>query len=255
MNGGIKTAWLGRRLEYFDELASTNTYLKENAGRLPHGAAVIAGKQTGGKGRLGRVWQDDGTGLALSVLLHGQKPENMTLLPLIAGVAVLSAVEKLTGLPISLKWSNDVLIEARKLCGILCESRISRDGAFAVVGMGVNLNQDREYFERLGLVYATSLKIATGKNFDAFETAAAILNELEPLLETFEKFGFSAIGQTYKSRCITLGKDVRVIINGVERTGKAVDIADDGGLICETGGKTEIIRAGEASVRGLYGYT
>lgn len=250
----LDTVWLGKKQEYFDELDSTNLYLKEHAEKLPHGAAVIAKRQTQGRGRLGRSWKQGGDSLALSVLLHGVNAEKLLALPLAVGVAVASALEKLCGIQPSLKWSNDVLCEGRKLCGILCESRIAGDKAFTVLGMGVNLSGSRKDFELLNLVYATSLELATGKSFGNFEVAAKICNELEPVLEKFEKNGFGCIREEYKRYCVTLGREVRVVCDGGERQGRAVDIGDDGSLICEIGGETVSIHAGEASVRGIYGY-
>lgn len=250
----LDTLWLGRNQEYFDELDSTNLYLKEHADGLPHGAAVIAKRQTQGRGRLGRSWAQGGGDLALSFLLHGIDAEKLSVLPLVTGVAVASALEKLCGITPALKWSNDVLCEDRKLCGILCESRLSGRKAFAVLGIGVNLSGSREDFELLDLVYATSLKLATGKSFGIFEVAAKICNELEPVLENFEKNGFDSIWEEYKRYCVTLGREVRVVRDGQELQGRAVDIGGDGSLICEIGGETVSIHAGEASVRGIYGY-
>lgn len=254
MSSGLKTAWLGQSFEHFDELGSTNTYLKENARRLPHGAAISAERQVAGKGRLGRSWQHDSASLAMSFLLHGQNPNDMPLLPLVSGVAVMKALEVLSEEKFGLKWSNDVLYNGKKICGILCESRISGTDAFAIVGIGVNIAQSREDFDRLGLVYATSLKLATGKFFEILPVAYEILNQFEPVYENFKKNGFSAIMSEYKENCVTLGKEICVTINGSEFFGVAKNIAEDGGLICESGGEKVIIRAGEARVRGLYGY-
>lgn len=254
MSIDFETEWLGKSLEIFDELGSTNTYLKEHADKFPHGAAVIAKRQIQGRGRLGREWQQSGgENLALSVLLHNVDPKILPVLPLIAGVAVTSALNKLCGISTVLKWSNDVLLEGRKLCGILCESRIA-EKSFAVIGIGVNLSGGAEDFERLGLVYATSLKLATDKNYGIFEVAAKICRELEPILENFAKNGFDDIREEYKRRCVTLGREVCVDCNGKKRNGKALDIGADGSLICELDGERVSIHAGEASVRGLYGY-
>lgn len=252
----LNTMWLGKNQKYFDELDSTNTYLKEHALELAHGTVVIARRQTQGRGRLGRVWRqnESGKNLALSVLLHGADTEKMAAVPLATGVAVATALKKLCGINLGLKWSNDVLFEDRKLCGILCESRITADKAFAVLGIGVNLSGVRKDFELLDLVYATSLELATGKSFDFFEAAAAICNELEPVLDDFGENGFASIRERYKEYCVTLGKEVRVVCAGTERHGKALDIGADGSLICDISGETVSVNAGEASVRGIYGY-
>lgn len=254
MSGILKTAWLGKTFLCFDELDSTNMYLKQHAAELPHGSAVIAKRQTAGRGRLGRSWQDGKDSLALSVLLHRQDVGRLSLLPLVAGVAVASALEALTGEAFKLKWSNDVLYEDKKISGILGESRISKDGAFAVIGMGANLKQSRRDLDGLGLVYATSLQLATGKIFEVLPVAYEICGKLEPLLEELQENGFASIRESYKKYCATLGQKVRVITGDAEQTGTAVDIAEDGGLVFETGGELVTVRAGEASVRGLYGY-
>ncbi len=258
MKDFLRTQWLAKSFQYFDEIDSTNTYLKQHAGELPNGAAVLAARQTAGRGRLGRAWQDNGKpSLALSVLLHKQTVENLSLLPLLAGLAVRRALEKLTGLGLQLKWSNDVLLENQKLCGILCESRIQAGdsfGAFAVVGIGVNLEQTRDEFDLLDLVYATSLKLATGKSLEILPVAAEILYEFEQILDIFEKNSFEALREEYKNSCITLGREVRIISGNNEQIGMAVDIGKDGALICEIDGRLVNINAGEASVRGIYGY-
>lgn len=249
------TMWLGKSLEYFDELNSTSSYLKDNAVRLPHGAAAIAKRQTQGRGRLGRDWsQSSGDNLALSVLLHDADIKLLSALPLAVGVAVASALEGLCGITLALKWSNDVLFENRKLCGILCESRINAGKAFAVIGIGVNLSGSDEDFERLNLVYATSLKLATGKSFEVFRVASEICCKMELILENIEKNGLGCILEEYKRYCVTLGKEVRIVCDGAEQRAKALDIGEDGSLICEVGGKVISVNAGETSVRGIYGY-
>lgn len=252
---GLKTTSLGRHWRHFEVLDSTNDYLKENAPGLPHGAAVTASSQTAGKGRLGRRWSaEPGESLALSVLLRGWRPEELGPLPLVAGLAVCEGVEALCGIPCAVKWSNDVLTGNRKLCGILCESRMAGAGADAVVGIGVNLHQTGDALARLGLVYATSLFLATGKRYGAPETAAAVLNALEPLLETCRGEGFGALRERYRGRCVTLGRTVRVCRDGVEREARSVDVAPDGALLCVLDGEIQAVHAGEVSVRGLFGY-
>lgn len=253
---GLSTRVLGRDWRHFDSLPTTNDYLKDNADRLPHGAAVTAGRQTAGKGRLGRRWESAaGCGLALSALLHGWPPADMALLPLLAGLAVSEAVDDLCGVRSGVKWSNDVLLGDRKLCGILCESRLSSAAGFAVVGIGVNLLHTQADFTRLGLVYATSLFLATDKLYGPDAVAAAILNHLEPVLDQFRTDGFEPLRTRYRERCVTLGRPVRVTLDGAAYTGDALDIAADGALLCRLDGLGERpVHAGETSVRGIYGY-
>jgi BirA family biotin operon repressor/biotin-[acetyl-CoA-carboxylase] ligase len=249
----LTTSWLGRGLEFFDEIDSTNEYLKREAHGLPHGAAVIATKQNAGKGRAGRGWQSGG--LMTSFLLHGLDPQRISALPLVAGLATVKALEKLTGLRgFDLKWSNDVLCGGQKLGGILCESRISGSSAFAVTGIGVNISQTREELESLGLVYATSIKTATDESPEILALAHAIFNEFEPLFEIYAEAGFEPLKRSYKKRCVTLGREICVTSGKISLKGIASNITGEGGLVLDTRDGVVVVTAGEASVRGLYGY-
>jgi len=257
---GLTTSCFGRSFLHLDEVDSTNNYLKTHAATLPHGTAVAAKRQFGGKGRMGKSWsavEDDGHSLAFSLLLRDSIcAEDLTLLPLLTGIGVCRAVAQMSGCAPKIKWSNDVLLEDKKLCGILCESRLlPGEPLFAVLGMGVNLLQTREEFDRLALVYATSLLLATKKCYAPLPTAARILSELEPVWDTYKSRGFAALKAEYLQLCITIGRQVRILRDGQSVEALAQDIADDGSLIC-TGadGKTLLVSAGEASVRGVYGY-
>ena len=251
LNAG--TAFLGRNAVWFDELDSTNAWCRENS--PAHGTAVIAGCQTAGRGRSGRGWEAaPGSSLLLSLALRGWPVGRLGALPLVCGLGVCRALCALCGSGFSLKWSNDILFGAKKVCGILCESVLRGQSASAVMGIGVNLTQTAREFESLGLVYAASLESATGKKIENFALAAEICRQMEPLLLELLRNGYSSLREEYKRRCITLGKEVRVITDGHERIGFARDIGGDGCLVCEIGGALVNIYAGEASVRGIYGY-
>jgi BirA family biotin operon repressor/biotin-[acetyl-CoA-carboxylase] ligase len=252
---GLTTESLGRNYIRFDSIGSTNDYLKENADTLPHGTVATAAVQTGGKGRLGKSWQDaPGDCLALSVLLRGFLPSELSLLPLVTGVAVAYALEEACGVTCGLKWSNDVLLGEKKVSGILCESRMAGDGSFAVAGIGINLRQTWEDFSRLGLSYAASLYSVTGKLPEEEKTAVSVLNHLERCLSLYKADGFAALLPRYRALCVNLGRGVRVTLHGAEREGVAIDVAPDGALLCEIDGVIHAINAGESSVRGIYGY-
>lgn len=253
---GLATSWLGRHYQHLAEVDSTNDYLKERADSLPHGAVVTADLQTKGRGRRGKSWVAlPGQSLAMTALLHHWKLEEMGRLPLIAGLAVAEGLEQLCGISCQIKWSNDVLLGGQKLCGILCESRIARHQGFAVVGIGINLRQQQQELHDLGLVYAVSLFSVTGKYFGAEDVAAAVLNQLELLLEQYSAEGFGPILALYRRRCVTLGQTVRVLWEDREQLGTALDIGEDGSLLCNIDGKVRSVVAGEASVRGIYGYS
>lgn len=245
-----RALWCGKNFILLDEVDSTNTYLKR--GDFPDGTAVIALRQTAGKGRTGRVWTDaePGQALFLSVLFHSMKAEDMGFLPLLCGLAAANTLGK----GAAIKWPNDLLIGEKKVCGILCESRIIGSEISAVCGIGLNLSQTQEYFTENGLPHGTSLYLSCGEKRTVLQAAAMILDELEPMLEQYRREGFAPFMKEYTRRCITVGRQVQVLRAGESLTAKAVGITPDGSLLCEKGGETFPVRAGEASVRGLYGY-
>lgn len=253
---GLTTAYLGRCWQHHAVLTSTNTFCKQAAQQLPHGAIITAQQQTEGKGRLGRQWHDPaGKGLALSVLLKQQIPEQPTALPLVVGLSAAEAIQALCGVSCQLKWSNDLVLAQKKVGGILCESRISAHNSFAVVGIGINLQQTQKDFDRLALAYATSLALVTGKQYAPAAIAAAILNHLEPRLEQLFQEGFAPrLREQYRAVCVTLGKHVHIQhADGTQSSGTAVDIDTDGALLCASGGEIRRITAGETSLGGMCG--
>ena len=200
---------------------------------------------------------DSGQNRALSFLLKDARIEDMGLLPLLCAIAVRRAVKALCDADAQIKWPNDMILKGKKLCGILCESRImagQESGLCAVCGIGINLTQEQQAFDALGLPHATSLKLGTGQVFTPEEVTAAILEQFSQVYEQYRAEGFPRILPEYREGCITLGKQVRVIRDGETKEGTALDITTDGELLCRIDGEEQIIRSGEASVRGLYGY-
>lgn len=235
---------------HLKEVRSTNDYLKQ--GDFPDGTAVIADRQTAGKGRQGKNWSGApaGQALYLSVLLHSMKVEDMGFLPLLCGLAVCRTL----GRDAFIKWPNDVLLDKKKICGILCESKIQGQNVSAVCGMGLNLAQPAQFFAENNLPHATSLFASTGEIRDPVQAAAMILEQLDPILWVYQEKGFAPFLAEYESRCLTLGQQVRVLYDGETVVAQAVRIDRDGALLCRRDGVAFTVRAGEASVRGLYGY-
>ena len=251
---GLATQVFARRVIRLPQTDSTNRYLKEHASSLPHGALCYTGNQTAGRGRLGRSWiVPADRSLALSLLLRPAQPP---VLPAVCGWAVARALRRHTGGDFRIKWPNDIICGGRKVCGILCEGILSRDGGCTVAGIGINLLQGENDFAQAGLPYATSVRIETGVTLTLDETAAAVMNELEPLWLLCRSQGFGTLRGDYESCCVTVGQTVRVLSpdGAVRCCGVAKGIAEDGGLLVESDGVLERIVAGEASVRGLYGY-
>lgn len=214
----------------------------------PEGTVVVADEQTAGRGRLGRAWvSDPGSGLWCSVLVRMPAVEGRGLLPLLAGVAVVEAVRR-HGVTAALKWPNDVVIDApaldggpgpRKLAGILAES----DGADAVVlGIGVNMSQSAA---DLPVSAATSL-LVEGARVDRTELLVDLLTVLHSGIAGLRQQGAGFAMDAYREHCLTIGRDVTVVLpGGGELVGRAVGVGDDGQLHVRTAEKTVSVAAGD----------
>lgn len=221
-----------------ETVGSTNDYMKQNA-PWEHGDRVIARRQTAGRGRRGRSWSAEG-GIAFTVYLES---ETALSLPAVAAVAAGEVLEKETGLTVGIKWPNDLIVNQRKIGGILAETV----GDGYLIGIGINLAGDRPFFDRLALPYATSVQAETGQIPDGIRLADAVCDALPARLSE----GWQ---QEYRRRSVTLGNTVRVLTASGDYTARAIDLTPAGELIVERDGETAVVRSGEVSVRGLYGY-
>ena len=246
----LKTKVIGQRIKYVNSTDSTNNECKRLEDKTD-GTLVIADAQTAGKGRLGRVWESPhGSGIWMSILLKPDVSlESVSQITLVTGMAVCRAV----GIDAMIKWPNDVVIDGKKICGILTEmsAEIERIN-YVICGIGINVNTP-SFPEELQ-DKATSLFVETAKKHEREKIAADVLNEFEKLYNVFTEKGFSFLADEYRKMCVTLNKDVRVIYRNNELTGKAVDIDDSGNLIVETENGQITVHSGEVSVRGIYGY-
>lgn len=236
-----------------DSVDSTNDELKRRAQAGERGPlAVIADAQTGGKGRRGRSFQSlAGKGLYLSVLLRPQAPlDQVSQLTAWTAVAVSRAVEAVSGVGPSIKWPNDVLVEGKKLCGILTELVEGR----VIIGMGVNLTQTAHDFGPELQDKAVSMA-QLGAAVDRNALTRALLEELEAMLAAFPA-GREEYLQEYRRRCVTLGREVRLVGPGGETPATALDIDDSFALrVRLADGREEAVSSGEVSVRGVLGYS
>jgi BirA family biotin operon repressor/biotin-[acetyl-CoA-carboxylase] ligase len=218
-------------LHLLAETPSTNDEVLELArGGAPHGTTVLARRQTSGRGRLGRTWESrPGDSLCLSVLVRpGPSPRAPGALTLAAGLAVHRALTALTSLPLHIKWPNDILWEDKKLCGILTESG-STSGRldYAVIGIGINLNQTASDFSPDLRASAASLLGLTGRSWSADETAASVLHDLETVLRQPWDHTLMA----WKAACASLGRPIRLQTPQGPRSGTLLDIGPDGALL------------------------
>ncbi len=251
----------GQNLLFFDCIDSTNTAARELAKQgAPAGTVLIADRQTGGRGRLGRSFHSPGgVGIYFSVILRPQcRPTELMHLTCAAAVAACDAVESATGLRPGIKWTNDLVHKKRKLGGILTELGFNPEGttAYAIIGIGINCCQQPEDFPEEIQNMAASLSMVTGKKIDRSRIAAALVEAMYALDKTLLP-GKEQMLETYRSDCITLGQDVSLHhADGTVRHTKAMSVGSDGALVVQfPDGHQETVSAGEVSVRGMYGYT
>ena len=247
------------KAQYFDNITSTNDVLKQLAAQgAPEGTSLIAGSQSGGRGRMGRSFlSPPEAGIYMSVLLRPQcSPLELIHLTCAAGCAACDAIEQAIGLRPGIKWINDIVYEGHKLAGILVEMGLSNNGmiSYAVIGIGINCNQTPQDFPPELRSFAGSLKMAAGKPVDRALVAANMLDAFaqmnRQLLERRRE-----ILERYRLDCITIGKAVRVIHGEEARPGTALDVDEAGALVVQyADGAIEHVNSGEVSVRGLYGY-
>lgn len=228
---------------------STNLYLRRLADTAADGTAVIAASQTAGRGRSGRSFLSPEGGLYLSVLLRPElAPERLPSLTPLAAVAVCRAVEAACGARCGIKWPNDVLLEGKKICGILFESVLGREKPCVIVGIGINANT-ASFPEELRAI-AGSIAAVTGQRVDLNALAAALLRELDALYARWLTDGGGSVLEEYRGLCLNLGREV--LAGG--RRGVALAVGEDYSLLVRwDGGEEEALRFGEVSVRGLYG--
>ncbi len=248
----------GKRIHYYPCLDSTNTLAKQMAAAgAPEGTVVIAGCQTGGRGRLGRSFSSPaGLGLYLSVILRpGCKPQKLMHLTCAAGVAACQAVEAACGLHPGIKWANDLVHGRRKLGGILTELGFDSLGnvAWAVVGIGINCDHQPEDFPQELRPMAASLAMATGRAVNPMALAGQLVQSLYAM--NAELMAPGPWMARYRGLCITLGQPISIHRGDEIRHGKAVSVADDGSLLVEySDGSRGAVSSGEVSIRGMYGY-
>ena len=250
--------WAEAPLVVFGETDSTNTQanLLAESGS-PEGTLVVADVQTSGKGRRGRTWiNPPGQQVAMSFILRPHfAPDRASMLTLIAAMAGRGAIAELTGTAPAIKWPNDLVMNGRKLCGILTEMKLEEyDIAHIIVGMGFNVGQE-EFPEELA-DRATSLFRETGKRWSRAALCALVMDYFARYYRRFEEeqnLGF--LREEYNACLAGLGKEVRVLAPEAEWTGTSLGINEAGELLVRhEGGEVEALSSGEISVRGIYGY-
>lgn len=254
----MNTKWAGREVVYLDVTDSTNNQAKRlGEESASHGTLVVADKQEGGKGRRGRGWvSEPGVGIWMSILL---RPEISTLsvsmLTLIMAMAASKGIYEVTGIESRIKWPNDLVLNKKKICGILTEmSTDQMEIQYVVSGTGINVGQ--ESFPDEIKETATSLYLETGIKYDRAKIIAKTMDALEEYYDVFVKTeDMSLLMEEYNKKLVNFGNEVCVLASGGDFCGVSEGINRTGGLIVRLpdGSRTEVI-SGEVSVRGVYGY-
>lgn len=246
-----------KHIHWFDTIDSTNTRAKEMALQgAAHGTVLIAGHQTGGRGRMGRSFQSpEGLGVYMSVILRPKCPATELMhLTCATAVAACDAVEKAADFLPGIKWTNDLVFEGRKLAGILTELVSVGSELCAVIGIGVNCCQTEADFLPELRSFAGSLSMVSGREIDRAKVAACLMEEIcgmDAKLLT----GKTEMMEKYRKNCVTLGRDISILRADEVRHGHALSVDDDGGLVVRLAdGSIETVQSGEVSIRGMYGY-
>ncbi len=225
------------------------------AGRAgaPEGLAILADRQTAGRGRRGRAWASPpGVGLYTSILLRPAQPlARASLLTLVAGLAVAEGIGEVADREVRLKWPNDVLVDGRKVAGILTEmASVDAWVSQVVVGIGINVNHGPPDLPEELFPVATSLAQATGRSISRCDLAAAVYNGLDRWYQVFRVGGTETILAHGRGLSATLGQTVEVVAEEGRWRGLAVDLDGDGALLVqEEAGPVRRVIAGDVSIR------
>jgi len=229
--GMLSTEIIARTVVVFERVSSTNDIATGICKRgFGEGWLIVAQRQLYGKGRMGRKWiSSRGKGLTFSLIMKFE--ENGEELTILIALSILEALEKLGVGGILIKWPNDLFLGGKKLCGILAEA----SGGRMVLGVGLNVNEERVTYEIAGT--ATSLRIETGRSFDRGEVLAALIDRFEENLLPWRKAGLKG----FKERVTDRHKSME---------GRFVGLTDNGRLILRVNDRDHEISSGDMTLRG-----
>jgi BirA family biotin operon repressor/biotin-[acetyl-CoA-carboxylase] ligase len=249
---GLRTKQFGKRIIFLREANSTNDYAKELASYGAEGGAiVIAESQIAGRGRLGREWISPKGGLYLSIILRPKISVNEAVkLVFVASLAVANVLRAVYRLKVETKWPNDVLINGKKVCGILAETNTTGEKVnYTVIGVGVNANfAVKDALPKELVKTSTSLEDETGRKIRFEELFQALIERLESLYDLFLKEGFAPILSEWKKYAGFFGKRVEVTSGAKKLSGAAVDVDSDGSLILKQADGSVKLVSGDLSV-------
>jgi len=252
LNQNLAGKFIGHPLHYYEEIGSTN----DEAFRLgmagaPEGAAFIAESQKAGKGRMQRIWHSPANANIYTSILLRPKFETARApqISIAAGVAVAETLDLYCPGRVQLKWPNDVLIDGKKVCGILAQMKISGSAIdFVVVGIGINVNLNYEQFPKDIQDIATSLAIETGREISRLELIISLYENMAKWYRQLAQIGFGPVKEKWLCLSPMIGKPVSVMYREEAVSGKAVGLDEDGSLLLTAGNKTVRVSAGDATI-------
>jgi len=241
---------IGREVICHEQLASTNLAAMElGETGAAEGLVVIADQQTAGKGRLGRSWESPaGVNLYLSILLRpAMPPWEVPRLTFLSAVAAARALRDVTGLKVDVKWPNDLLVNGRKIAGLLNEMSAESDAVHHVVlGLGLNINMTADQFPTDLRYPATSVRLEKGTHTARLDVVVALLEHFDRLYEEFRQSGMGPIRRAWQELFAMMGKPVRVETGQANLTGVVAGIDEEGALLLRLpDGNIEKVLAGD----------
>lgn len=254
----MKTEWAGSQVVYYESTDSTNIRAKQLGDHgAGHGTLVVSGCQTAGRGRRGRTWESPDEGNIYMTLLLRPKfaPAKAPMLTLVMAYSVALALRECTGLDVQIKWPNDIVVNGKKIVGILTEMNSEIDYIhYVVIGTGINANL-KAFPEEIRET-ASSLFLESGHAVQRSPLVAAVMKHFEETYAVFEKTeDLSGIREEYDRMLVNCGREVRILGAKEAWEATALGINDSGELIVrKADGNLEEVFAGEVSVRGIYGY-
>lgn len=228
---GLNTKIMGKKIYSYQRIDSTMDIayrLAEN--NSPEGVVVFSEEQSFGRGRMGRKWiSPKGKGVYLSLVLRPKIPPLQAAgITLLIAVGIARAIRKVSGLTVKISWPNDILINNKKVCGILTELNAELDSTkFLILGVGINVNTPKSLLPK----EATSIKEELGCEISRVELAKEVLREVEKYYILFKQKKFSSIVKEWKDLSLTIGSRIKVFSQGRKIEGQAQDIDSHGALV------------------------
>lgn len=255
----LHTRFIGRHIHYYESVTSSNDVMKKLAmDGAEDGTVVVAEEQTGGHGRLQRGWfSPKYQGIWFSVLLKPPfLPQEGPKITLLSAVAVVRAIREICKVDAKIKWPNDVLLNGKKLVGILTEMNAEFGHInYLIPGIGINVNVPKDMVPEELRSFAISIADAAGHKINRVELFGKVLDYMEQYYDIACAKGFDPIIAEWRKYSTTLGQDVNVVAPDKTYSGKAVDIDSNGCLVVkrDDNGKLETVIAGDVSIRPAHG--